>query len=160
MPGRPLVGPVLVACAEEEIAEAVRTAGGKALLTHADHPSGSDRVFEAVEAFDPEGAYDAIVNLQGDLPALDPSAVEAVFQPLQNVAVDIATLVAEITDEDELEDENAVYLDALSEIDLAIATGNQERVNHRLESVLRRLRHNAKGAGDTGRQGSDTPAGG
>ena len=59
-----------------------------------------------------------------------------------------------------LEDENAVYLDALSEIDLAIATGNQERVNHRLESVLRRLRHNAKGAGDTGRQGSNTPDGG
>lgn len=58
-----------------------------------------------------------------------------------------------------LEDENADYLDALSEIDLAIATGNQERVNHSLESVLRRLRHNAKGAGDSGRQGSDTPAG-
>ena len=102
------IGPVLVACAEEEIAEAVHSAGGKALLTRADHPSGSDRVYEAVEAFDPEGAYDAIVNLQGDLPALDPSAVEAVFQPLQNVAVDIATLVAEITDEEELGDENAV----------------------------------------------------
>ena len=59
-----------------------------------------------------------------------------------------------------LEDENAEYLDALSEIDLAVATGNQDRVNHRLESVLRRLRHDAKGAGDSGRPGSDTPAGG
>jgi 3-deoxy-manno-octulosonate cytidylyltransferase (CMP-KDO synthetase) len=102
------IGPVLVACAEEEIAEAIRTAGGTALMTRADHPSGSDRVFEAVEAFDPDGAYDAIINLQGDLPALEPSAIAAVFQPLQNVAVDIATLVAEIKDEEELEDENAV----------------------------------------------------
>mgnify|MGYP001793936275 CR=1 FL=1 len=102
------IGPVLVACAEEEIAETIRAAGGTALITRADHPSGSDRVFEAVEAFDPNGAYDAIVNLQGDLPALNPSAIEAVFQPLQNVAVDIATLVAEITDDEELDDENAV----------------------------------------------------
>lgn len=102
------IGPVLVACAEEEIAEAIRAADGTALMTRADHPSGSDRVFEAVEAFDPDGAYDAIINLQGDLPALAPSAIAAVFQPLQNVAVDIATLVAEIIDEDELEDENAV----------------------------------------------------
>ena len=107
------IGPVLVACAEEEIAEAIRTAGGTALMTRADHPSGSDRVFEAVEAFDPDGAYDAIINLQGDLPALEPSAIAAVFQPLQNVAVDIATLVAEIKDEEELEDENAVKAGSL-----------------------------------------------
>jgi len=59
-----------------------------------------------------------------------------------------------------LEDENAEYLDALSEIDLAVATGNHDRVNSRLESVLRRLRHEAKTAGDTGRQDSKTPAGG
>jgi len=59
-----------------------------------------------------------------------------------------------------LEDDNAEYLDALSEIDLAVATGNQDRVNARLESTLRRLRHDAKVAGDTGKQGSDTPAGG
>ncbi|MEX0582570.1 MAG: 3-deoxy-manno-octulosonate cytidylyltransferase, partial [Sneathiella sp.] len=102
------IGPAIVACGEEEIASAVREAGGTAILTRPDHPSGSDRVFEAVEKFDPDGTYNAIVNLQGDLPALDPSAVAAVFQPLQNVAVDIATLVAEITDAEELEDENAV----------------------------------------------------
>lgn len=59
-----------------------------------------------------------------------------------------------------LEDDNAEYLDALSEIDLAVARGRQDIVNARLESVLRRLRHDAKGAGDSGRQGSDTPAGG
>jgi hypothetical protein len=59
-----------------------------------------------------------------------------------------------------LEDDNADYLDALSEIDLAVATGNQDRVNARLESVLRRLRHDAKGASDTGRQAGGTSAGG
>jgi len=102
------IGPVIVACAEEEIAEAVSAAGGKAILTRADHPSGSDRVFEAIELFDPDGEYDAIVNLQGDLPALDPTAISAVFQPLANSDVDIATLVAVIEDADELGDENAV----------------------------------------------------
>jgi hypothetical protein len=59
-----------------------------------------------------------------------------------------------------LEDDNAEYLDALSEIDLAVATGNQERVNARLESTLRRLRHDAKVASDSGRQASGTSASG
>ena len=58
-----------------------------------------------------------------------------------------------------LEDENAEYLDALSEIDLAVATGNQDRVNARLESTLRRLRDKARDS-HSRRQGSDTPAGG
>ncbi len=102
------IGPVIVACAETEIAEIVRRHDGTAILTRADHPSGSDRVFEAVEAFDPSGSYTAVVNLQGDLPALDPAAISAVFQPLADDAVDIATLVAKITDAEELEDENAV----------------------------------------------------
>ena len=83
-------------------------AGGTAILTRADHPSGSDRVFEAVELFDPAEEFDAIVNLQGDLPVLDPAAISAVFRPLANSDVDIATLVAEIVDVDELADENAV----------------------------------------------------
>ncbi|MCF8466146.1 MAG: 3-deoxy-manno-octulosonate cytidylyltransferase [Sneathiella sp.] len=102
------IGPAIVACAEEEIAAAVRAEGGTAILTRPDHPSGSDRVFEAVETFDPDGKFDAVVNLQGDLPALDPTAVSAVFRPLANGEVDIATLAAEIKDLEELEDENAV----------------------------------------------------
>ncbi|WP_335685199.1 3-deoxy-manno-octulosonate cytidylyltransferase [Sneathiella sp.] len=102
------IGPAIVACAEREIADVVEAAGGQAILTRADHPSGSDRVFEAVEIFDPDGSYDAIVNLQGDLPALDPKAVSAVFQPLAAPGVDISTLVAEIIDRTELEDESAV----------------------------------------------------
>src|SRR5215472_4954068 len=62
------IGPVLVAAGEAEIAHAVEAAGGKAVLTRPDHPSGSDRVFEALGHFDPAGRHDVIVNLQGDLP--------------------------------------------------------------------------------------------
>ncbi|MEP3247702.1 MAG: 3-deoxy-manno-octulosonate cytidylyltransferase [Sneathiella sp.] len=102
------VGPVIVACGEEEIAEAVRAAGGVAILTRPDHPSGSDRVFEAANLFDPDNQYDTIINLQGDLPALDPAAVQASLRALENSGADIATLVAEITDPAELEDEAAV----------------------------------------------------
>lgn len=102
------IGPVIVACAEDEIAQAVEAAGGVAILTRSDHPSGSDRVFEAVEAFDPDRKYQAIINLQGDLPGLDPQAVVAAFDALRKNNADIATLVAEIKDPHELDDENAV----------------------------------------------------
>lgn len=102
------VGPVVVACAEPEIAEAVEKAGGRAVLTRPDHPSGSDRIFEALERVDPEGRYDAVVNLQGDLPTLDPALVRAALEPLRDGGVDIATLVAEITVEEERTDPNVV----------------------------------------------------
>jgi len=102
------IGPVVVACAENEIAEAVEDAGGIAILTKVDHPSGSDRVFEAVEAFDPAGKYGAVINLQGDLPGLDPEAVLAAYKALVANDADIATLVAEIVDPEELDDESAV----------------------------------------------------
>ncbi len=102
------IGPVIVACAEQEIADAVEAAGGEAILTRADHPSGSDRVYEAVESFDPEGIYDVVINLQGDLPALDPTAVKAAAIALQESSADLATLVAEIMDAQELEDDSAV----------------------------------------------------
>jgi 3-deoxy-manno-octulosonate cytidylyltransferase (CMP-KDO synthetase) len=91
-------GPVIVACAEEEIAAAVRAAGGQAVLTNPDHPSGSDRVFEAVSALDPERRHDVVVNLQGDLPLIDPAAIRAALAPLADPAVDIATLAAPIRD--------------------------------------------------------------
>ena len=93
------IGPVVVACAEPEIKDAVEQAGGKAVLTDPDHPSGSDRIFEALQSVDPEGKYDAIVNLQGDLPVLDADVVQAAVKPLADSGVDIATLVAEIVEE-------------------------------------------------------------
>jgi 3-deoxy-manno-octulosonate cytidylyltransferase (CMP-KDO synthetase) len=102
------VGPVLVAAGESEIVEAVEKAGGRALLTRADHPSGSDRVWEAVEIADPHGHHDVIVNLQGDLPMLAPSAIVRVLEPLSQPAVDIATIAIEIHDEAERDNPNMV----------------------------------------------------
>ena len=102
------IGPVVVACAEPEIAEAVTAAGGAAVLTRPEHPSGSDRIFEALERFDPEGRHDVVVNLQGDWPTVDPAMLRAVLAPLDNPEVDIATLAAEITDPAERENPNVV----------------------------------------------------
>ena len=102
------LGPVVVACAEPEIAKAVEAAGGRAILTRPDHGSGSDRIFEALETLDPEGRHDAVINLQGDLPTIAPEALRAVLAPLADAAVDIATLVAEITDPAERADPNVV----------------------------------------------------
>jgi len=87
------VGPVAVAAAEPEIAAAVAAAGGRTVVTDPALPSGSDRCFAAAEALDPAGAHDVIVNLQGDLPALEPALVRAVLAPLADPAVDLATLV-------------------------------------------------------------------
>ncbi len=102
------VGPVVVACAEREIADAVTAAGGTAMLTRADHASGSDRIFEALSRFDAQGRHDVVVNLQGDLPTLDPALVRAALLPLGDEDVDIATLVAPIVDPAESVDPNVV----------------------------------------------------
>ncbi len=102
------LGPVWVACADAAIAEAVTAAGGQVAPTRPDHPSGSDRIFEALQQIDPDGAFDAVVNIQGDLPTIEPAAVAAVFAPLADPAVDIATLVTEITEPAERGDPNVV----------------------------------------------------
>ena len=102
------IGPVVVAADEPRIVAAVERAGGIAVLTSLDHPSGSDRIFEAVELFDPEGRHDVVVNVQGDLPTIDPAAVQAALLPLADAAVDIGTIAAEITRAAEREDPNVV----------------------------------------------------
>ena len=102
------VGPVVVACAEGEIATAIRAAGGEAILTRPDHASGSDRIFEALTRYDPEGRHDVVINLQGDLPTLDPDIVRMALLPLADGAVDIATLIAPIGDPAEIADANVV----------------------------------------------------
>jgi 3-deoxy-manno-octulosonate cytidylyltransferase (CMP-KDO synthetase) len=80
------------------------------VLTRADHASGSDRIFEAVETLDPEGRHDVVVNVQGDLPTIDPRAIAASVVPLADPAVDIATLAAVIAREPERGDPNVVKL--------------------------------------------------
>jgi 3-deoxy-manno-octulosonate cytidylyltransferase (CMP-KDO synthetase) len=100
------VGPVLVACAEEAIKAAVERAGGRAVLTRPDHPSGSDRIHEALTRIDPAGRHDVVVNLQGDWPTADPAVIRAVLSPLGDAAVDVATLACRIVDAAELDNPN------------------------------------------------------
>lgn len=102
------IGPVVVATDAREIAVAVEKAGGRAVLTRADHPSGSDRIFEALGQVDPQGRVKIVVNMQGDLPTLTPSAIAAALTPLADAEVDIATLAAEITVAHERTDPNVV----------------------------------------------------
>ncbi|MGO4525525.1 3-deoxy-manno-octulosonate cytidylyltransferase [Microvirga sp. 2MCAF35] len=104
------IGPVAVATDAPEIAEAVARAGGQAVMTRTDHASGSDRIFEAVEKLDPDGRHDVIVNVQGDLPTIDPAAIAASIVPLSDPAVDIATLVAVIVREEEKTNPNVVKM--------------------------------------------------
>ena len=102
------VGPVLVAADDARIVEAVTAAGGRAALTRADHGSGSDRIFEALTAVDPDGRHDVIVNVQGDLPTIAAQAVRAAVGPLADRQVDIATLATEIRRAEERDDPNVV----------------------------------------------------
>ena len=95
------IGPVIVATDEPAIVAAIEKAGGIAIMTRADHPSGSDRIFEAVEKFDPTGKHDIVVNVQGDLPTIDPAIIADSMLPLADPAVDIATLACVITREEE-----------------------------------------------------------
>jgi 3-deoxy-manno-octulosonate cytidylyltransferase (CMP-KDO synthetase) len=104
------LGPVVVATDSEVIAACVEKAGGRAVMTRADHASGSDRIFEALEVADPRPGSAIIVNVQGDLPTLAPSDLAAAIEPLADPAVDIATLAAEITQADERTDPNVVKL--------------------------------------------------
>jgi len=102
------VGAVVVATDSEAIAACVEKAGGRAVMTRADHASGSDRIFEALGSADPTGRCGIVVNVQGDLPTLEPRDIRASIAPLADGAVDIATLAAEITREDERDNPNVV----------------------------------------------------
>jgi len=104
------IGPVAVATDAPEIADAVTRAGGRAVMTRSDHASGSDRIFEAVEKLDPEGRHDVVVNVQGDLPTVDPAAIAASIAPLSDPDVDLATLVAVIEREEERTNPNVVKM--------------------------------------------------
>ena len=102
------VGPVWVATDAPEIVRAVEGAGGRAVLTRADHPSGSDRIFEALGEIDPDGKAGVVINLQGDLPTVEPEAIRAALAALSEAAVDIGTIAAEIRDPAERDDPNVV----------------------------------------------------
>ena len=92
------VGPVVIACGDREIADAVEAAGGTAVMTDPDLPTGSDRIAAAIASLDPGRAYDAVINVQGDLPTIDPAAIRLAAEGLADPDIDIATLGAVITD--------------------------------------------------------------
>ena len=102
-------GDVIVATSNIEIYDVVRSYGEKAIMTNPDHPSGSDRIFEALNIFDPDKQYKNIVNLKGDLPTIDPYLIKLTFQLIENNQdADISTLGGSINDEDELANPNVV----------------------------------------------------
>jgi 3-deoxy-manno-octulosonate cytidylyltransferase (CMP-KDO synthetase) len=102
------IGEIVVATDSEPVAVAVEKAGGRAVMTSAHHPSGSDRIHEALMEIDPERRIQTIVNVQGDLPTIAPAAIKAALGPLQDSAVDIATLGAVIKDDAERTNPNVV----------------------------------------------------
>ncbi len=101
-------GRVAVATDSPEIAAVVAKAGGQAVMTRPDHPSGSDRIFEALAVLDPHRQARVVVNVQGDLPTLDPADLAAAVALLADPAVDVATLAAEITRAEERTNPNVV----------------------------------------------------
>ncbi len=102
------IGRVVVATDAPDIAEVVTAHGGEAVMTRADHPSGSDRIFEALQTLDSAGQIDTIINVQGDLPTIAAEDIRAVLAPLADPEVDIATLAAVITKDEEHTNPNVV----------------------------------------------------
>ncbi|MCI4677511.1 3-deoxy-manno-octulosonate cytidylyltransferase [Rhodoblastus acidophilus] len=102
------IGPVLVAADGPEIAAAIRRAGGEAVVTDPGLPSGSDRIAAALQIHDPDRRFGVIVNLQGDLPTIDPGSVRAALAPLADNSVEIATLAARIARDEERTNPNVV----------------------------------------------------
>ncbi len=104
------LGRTVVATDSDEIFAAVWAHGHEAVMTRADHESGSDRIFEALGKVDPSGDFDVIINVQGDLPTIDADAIRKALQPLQDGPADIATLGVEITVEEEKTNPNVVKI--------------------------------------------------
>ncbi|KAA3450459.1 3-deoxy-manno-octulosonate cytidylyltransferase [Mesorhizobium sp. SARCC-RB16n] len=104
------LGRVVVATDTQSVAEAVRAHGFEAVMTRVDHESGSDRIHEALLALDPGGKVETIVNVQGDLPTIDPAIIAASLRPFEDKAVDIATLGVEIVREEEKTNPNVVKI--------------------------------------------------
>ncbi|OBQ67822.1 3-deoxy-manno-octulosonate cytidylyltransferase [Mesorhizobium erdmanii] len=104
------LGRVVVATDTQSVAEAVHGHGFEAVMTRIDHESGSDRIHEALVALDPQRKVETIVNVQGDLPTIDPGIIAASLRPLEDRAVDIATLGVEIVREEEKTNSNVVKI--------------------------------------------------
>ena len=102
------LGPVYIACCEPEVRDAVTASGYHAVMADPDLPSGTDRIKSALEQIDPEGEFDTIINVQGDLPTLDPAILQTAIALMDNPDVDIATLAVATTDLDDIANPNVV----------------------------------------------------
>jgi 3-deoxy-manno-octulosonate cytidylyltransferase (CMP-KDO synthetase) len=118
------IGEAVVATDSPAVAAAVEKANGRAVMTRADHVSGSDRIYEALQALDPERRIGVVVNVQGDLPTIDPADIRAALDPLSDPAVDIATLAAVIADPAERSNPNVVKVEGH-----AVASGRLRAVS-------------------------------
>jgi 3-deoxy-manno-octulosonate cytidylyltransferase (CMP-KDO synthetase) len=98
------IGPVVVACGDRAIADAIEAIGGRAVMTDPSLPTGSDRIHQAIMRLDPSRSHDAVINVQGDLPLLDPAAVRVALAGLADPEFDITTLAAVIKDKAALAD--------------------------------------------------------
>jgi 3-deoxy-manno-octulosonate cytidylyltransferase (CMP-KDO synthetase) len=101
-------GRIVVAVDHQDTFDAVSASGFEAVMTRIDHQSGSDRIYEALTKSDPHGKAEIIINVQGDLPTIEPETIRAALRPLENPATDIATLTVEIVDEEEKHNPNVV----------------------------------------------------
>lgn len=102
------VGRIIVAVDDQRVFDTVAAAGFEVVMTRADHHSGSDRIHEALTKADPNGVVETVINVQGDLPTIEPETIRAALRPLENPSVDIATMTVEITDEEEKTNPNVV----------------------------------------------------
>jgi 3-deoxy-manno-octulosonate cytidylyltransferase (CMP-KDO synthetase) len=102
------VGPVYVACSEIEVKEVVESMGYQAIMTDPNLPSGTDRIFEAVQKVDPTKKFDMVINVQGDLPNFEPHILKDLLEPFKNPAYQISTLCFAITNDDDLTNPNVV----------------------------------------------------
>ncbi len=100
------IGSVHVATDSQEVRDALRDTGINVVMTRDDHASGSDRVHEALQMLDPEGKVGVVINLQGDLPTIEPQVIRAALAPLETPETDIGTLACVIDDEAERSDPN------------------------------------------------------
>ncbi len=133
------LAPVYVATDDRSIVDIVEQIGGKAILTRTDHPSGSDRVFEAIETIDPQQRYEHILNLQGDLPDMPIDIPRRLAETLELNNCDLATLVTKASDKEATQSQivKAViswkqngFGDALYFSRAAVPTGAIEKYHH------------------------------
>ncbi len=111
------VGDVYVATADEEIAKIITAVGGKSILTSKEHKTGTDRIYEAIENNFSKKPKN-IINLQGDMPNIDPLAIKLLDKFIKNNSYEIATLATKLNSKNDLENKNIVKVETKKEMQI------------------------------------------